>query len=123
MVMPHLRSPQASFSRVAELDGLRGLLAAWVALSHIFCWSGFATVSLPWPWGKFWPAFVFAEPAVEVFIILSGFAISFLLHTRQHSYAEFMRGRFFRIYPTYLVCLGAGIATLYATPFILQQAP
>lgn len=26
-----------SLSRIDELDGLRGILALWVALSHIFC--------------------------------------------------------------------------------------
>ncbi len=33
-----------------------------------------------------------------------------------------MRGRFFRIYPTYLICLALGVGTVYLTPSILQQS-
>ena len=115
-------NPHSQLPRVDELDGLRGLLATWVAISHILCWSGFAGVMLPPPFGRFWLNFIFAQPAVEVFIILSGFAISFLLHAKKQSYAGFMQGRFFRIYPTYFVCLAFGMGTLYLTPFIIQQA-
>jgi hypothetical protein len=28
--------------RVDELDGIRGILALWVAVTHILCWCGFA---------------------------------------------------------------------------------
>lgn len=114
---------QPKLPRVDELDALRGLLATWVAVSHVLCWSGFATVALPRPFGQLWPDFIFAQPAVEIFIILSGFAISFLLHAKKQSYMDFMRGRFFRIYPTYLVCLALGIKTIYLIPSIIQQAP
>ncbi len=64
-------------ARVDEFDSLRGLLATWVAVSHILCWTGFAETVLPRPFGRFWPDFISAQPAVEIFIILSGFAISF----------------------------------------------
>jgi peptidoglycan/LPS O-acetylase OafA/YrhL len=113
---------QFKLPRADELDGLRGMLAIWVAVSHILCWSGFATITLPRPLGNFWPDFIFAQPAVETFIILSGFAISFLLHAKKQSYMDFMRGRFYRIYPTYLVCLILGMATIYITPTIIQEA-
>ncbi len=110
-------------ARVDEFDGLRGILALWVALSHIVAWSGFWENPLPGRLKGAWQVFVAAEPAVDTFIILSGFAISFLLHHRSQSYAAFMRGRAFRIYPVYLFCLALGIATSFLVPGILQTAP
>jgi peptidoglycan/LPS O-acetylase OafA/YrhL len=110
-------------ARVDELDGLRGLLALWVAFSHVFALSGFW--ENPLPGGRLsglWEIFVGAGPAVDTFIILSGFAISFLLHKRHQSYGGFMRGRFFRIYPVYLLCLAVAIGTGLITPYILQTA-
>jgi peptidoglycan/LPS O-acetylase OafA/YrhL len=108
--------------RVDELDGLRGLLALWVAVAHVFCWSGWWEIRLPGAVARLWKEFLGAGPAVDAFIILSGFAISFLLHKRQQSYGEFMTGRFFRIYPVYGICLLLGLATTWLMPFILQTA-
>jgi peptidoglycan/LPS O-acetylase OafA/YrhL len=108
--------------RVDELDGLRGLLATWVAVSHMFCWTGFCDRTTSPLFSNFFSGFFYAQPAVQTFIILSGFAIAFLLEKQKESYWPFMRGRFFRIYPTYLVCLALGVATSYLFPFILNQA-
>ena len=110
-------------ARVDELDGLRGFLALWVAVSHIICLSGGAAVTLPLHFQSAWSDFVFAQPAVETFIILSGFAISFLLHAKPQAYSEFMIGRFFRIVPTYFVCLvlGAFVAMKF-TPWLIDHA-
>ncbi len=117
-------SPQTSSTpgRVDELDGLRGLLALWVALAHIFAWCGFWETTLPRPLGKVWPVFIEASAAVDTFIILSGFAISFLLHKRSQSYVAFMTGRVFRIYPVYLFCLALGVASTFLTGAILETA-
>ena len=110
--------------RVDELDGLRGLLSVWVALAHVFCWSGYwESVSGPRLLTNIWEEFIGAGSAVDTFIILSGFAISFLISRRQESYGRFIRGRFFRIYPVYLVCLVLGtVAALFGTPFVLSSA-
>jgi peptidoglycan/LPS O-acetylase OafA/YrhL len=108
--------------RVDELDGLRGLLALWVAFSHIFAWCGFWETTLPRPFGSVWPVFIEASAAVDTFIILSGFAISFLLHKRSRSYLSFMTGRVFRIYPVYLVCLALGVASTFLTGAIVETA-
>lgn len=113
--------------RIDELDGLRGILALWVALSHIFCWCGFSQFPFALPHllrstaGKFWVQFSYAGGAVDTFIILSGFAISYLLHARQQTYGQFMTGRFFRIYPVYLLCLLAGFSTIYLMPAVLKS--
>lgn len=108
--------------RVDELDGLRGLLALWVAIAHIFAWCGYWELHLPSRLQRAWEAFISASAAVDTFIILSGFAISFLLNKRTQSYRTFMTGRFFRIYPVYLFCLVLGIATTFMTPGILTAA-
>jgi peptidoglycan/LPS O-acetylase OafA/YrhL len=101
-------------------------LAFWVALSHIFCWCGFALFPFALPGlfrstaSRFWTQFSFAGGAVDTFIILSGFAISCMLHVRPQSYRQFMTGRFFRIYPVYLLCLLAGYATIHLMPGIVN---
>jgi len=120
MSQPATRSNQSP--RVDELDGLRGLLALWVALAHMLAWSGFWEPRLPRPFAGAWTTIVEAGAAVDTFIILSGFAISFLLHKRSQSYISFMTGRFFRIYPVYLLCLVLGIATTFLTPHVLDTA-
>ena len=109
-------------ARVDELDGLRGILAMWVAVSHVLCLNGLASFTPPRHFGRIWTEFIFAQPAVQVFIIMSGFVISFLIHARKNTYFGYMRGRFFRIYPTYLVCLSIGIGTIWLKPFILHSA-
>jgi peptidoglycan/LPS O-acetylase OafA/YrhL len=114
--------PEHQPGRVDELDGLRGLLALWVAVAHILCWTGFRDVTLPRPFRLLWLQFIGAGPAVDTFIVLSGFAISFLLHNRPQSYGQFIQGRFFRIYPVYGVCLGLGLMTALFTPFVLETA-
>jgi peptidoglycan/LPS O-acetylase OafA/YrhL len=104
------------------------MLALWVALSHIFCWCGFAIFPLAVPHllastvGRFWVQFSFAGGAVDTFIILSGFAISYMLHARPQTYRQFLTGRFFRIYPVYLLCLLAGFGTVNLMPFVLNTA-
>lgn len=109
-------------ARVDELDGLRGLLALWVAVSHMLAWTGHWENPLPGRLAGPWEVFVSADPAVSTFIILSGFAISFLIHHRHQSYVSFMRGRVFRIYPVYLFCLALGIGTSFLVPSILAAA-
>ena len=120
-------TPRPSLLRIDELDGLRGILALWVAVSHIFCWCGFAMFPFVLPHllrstaGRFWVQFSFAGGAVDAFIILSGFAISYMLHGRQQTYRKFMTGRFFRIYPVYLLCLLAGYSTIYLMPSVINS--
>jgi peptidoglycan/LPS O-acetylase OafA/YrhL len=107
---------------VIQLDGLRGLLALWVAVSHIFCWCGIAEREWPWPFRRFREDFFFAIPAVETFMIVSGFAISALLHQRRRGYLAYMIGRLFRLYPTYIICLLLGVVSVNYTPVILGSA-
>jgi peptidoglycan/LPS O-acetylase OafA/YrhL len=105
------------------LDGLPGLLALGVVVSHIVFLTGAADIRMPAHLEVLWSDVTQAQPAVETFIILSGFAISFLLHARPQSYLEFITGRFFRIVPGYFICLA--LRTLVAfqfTPWLLSHA-
>jgi peptidoglycan/LPS O-acetylase OafA/YrhL len=122
--MPTHTSPiiKLPFSRIDELDGLRGILALWVALIHIISWCGLAPLafSIPATAKRLWDES--AQGAVDVFIILCGFVITYLLYSRPQPYGQFMIGRFFRIYPVYLVCLLLGFSTVGFTSFLLNHA-
>jgi peptidoglycan/LPS O-acetylase OafA/YrhL len=90
--------------RWVEWDGLRGLLAFWVFLDHVFV-LGLGQEILP--------QYLLAGNAVHVFFCLSGFVV-FHLVERRESYGLFLARRFLRIYPVYFICLVlASIVTWY----------
>lgn len=95
--------------RIAELEGLRGLLAWWVVAGHVlFSFSddlGRASHN---------------RAAVDVFIALSGFVIMFLLDSRKEAPGPFLLRRALRLYPAYLVVLLASALTLGITVEALQ---
>lgn len=100
-------------SKVNEMDSLRGLMAGWVFLSHVCFFAGlkdgpFALIAM-------------GGPAVTVFIILSGFAITISLLRSESSYSDYIARRFFRIYPVYLIGLAMGLATSFAYPDLLAS--
>lgn len=89
-------------------EGLRGYMAWWVVFAHASQLTGLERI-LPARVLEFMDG---GEPAVRVFIILSGFVITHLCMTQNESYGEYLSRRTLRIYPIYLVCLAFGIATL-----------
>jgi peptidoglycan/LPS O-acetylase OafA/YrhL len=92
--------------RIPELDGLRGILAWTVVWTHILICCG-------WFGPDLGGASVLAElagSAVDVFMLLSGFAITRLLLVERASWSRYLWGRFCRIVPAYWVALAAGIA-------------
>ncbi len=107
--------------RYFEFDGLRGLLALWVALAHLFCWCGFGRIAGDGKAAKLWSMFTMADAAAETFIILSGFAIATLLQREQVSYGRYMLRRVFRIYPVYVICLGLAIWLVPVTGLIIDH--
>lgn len=109
--------------RYVEFDGLRGLLAMWVALAHLICWCGYGRLAGTGKVGKLWEVFTGADAAAEAFIILSGFAIATLLQNDRAGYGRYMMRRAFRIYPVYIVCLGLAIWLAPATGMLIQQMP
>lgn len=107
---------------ISEMDGLRGLLALWVFLSHILCWCGAVDLGwrLPDSVRGAWYAFIYAHGAVDAFMILSGFAVAFLVSKFEGQYTRFMLNRVFRIYPVYLVCLVLGVLASQVAPAVLD---
>lgn len=90
-------NPPASTGRINGLESLRGLMALWVVVGHTIKNTGFSDKD----------AFLFRfliQPglAVDVFIILSGFVIFFLLDRWSGGYRAFVIRRFFRLAPIYL---------------------
>jgi peptidoglycan/LPS O-acetylase OafA/YrhL len=80
--------------RINELESLRGVLALWVVVGHILPSAGILDTAL----GPF--KFVAkGEYAVDVFIIMSGFFIFYLLDTAQEKYRPFIIRRFLRLLP------------------------
>jgi peptidoglycan/LPS O-acetylase OafA/YrhL len=92
-------------AKITELEGLRGVLAAWVVIGHLFVLAGIRGAMLP-------PGVRLLERGalpVDLFIILSGFVIFMVLDRGKDSYGTFITRRFFRLYPAYLCCLVAMI--------------
>lgn len=86
----------------ATLDGLRGLAAIAVVLFHLTKESGH-------------PLFGHGYLAVDFFFVLSGFVLTFAYQHRLDSgwsAADFMKVRFARLYPLYLVGFLLGCAFL-----------
>lgn len=91
--------------RIAELEGLRGLLALWVVVVHALPIAGW----MPQQFGFLEPLFG-GWLRVKVFCIMSGFVIFIMLHARKPDYASYIGGRVRRLYPVYLVALLISIA-------------
>jgi peptidoglycan/LPS O-acetylase OafA/YrhL len=93
-------------NRVGGLDGLRGLAALYVALSHTFVR---AFPGYPEATGPFWANWlVFGHFAVVVFIVLSGFSLAVAPARsgwRLDGVARFARRRARRILPPYWAAL------------------
>jgi peptidoglycan/LPS O-acetylase OafA/YrhL len=97
------------------LDGLRGFASLWVVVGHAMFMSGY----------KFG---IFAQPdmAVELFIIISGFLMTYHYQLREarepwdapSTWMVFWIRRFFRIAPLYYVCLAIA---LYFGPALWQH--
>lgn len=104
--------------KIASIEGLRGLLALWVLLGHVL-----AAAGLGLGWSGPLKIIPVGGYAVEVFIIISGFVIFYLLDTARESYARFMWRRFLRLYPVYLVCLLASMMFLETSLSAYADAP
>lgn len=100
---------------IKELEGLRGIMALWVVAGHAFA-------ALPLLSGKISPT-LFNTKAVDVFIMLSGFVIFFMLDNKKQSYHVYIMQRFFRIFPIYLVALIVSFFMLDYTMGVLSSAP
>lgn len=105
-------------NRIHSLESLRGLLALWVVIGHTIKHAGYAEQGLG-------PFKLLAMPslAVDVFIILSGFVIFFLLDQQRVSYSQFIVKRWFRLAPLLLVLLLVSALTLEAQLNVIAASP
>jgi peptidoglycan/LPS O-acetylase OafA/YrhL len=85
--------------RLAPIEGLRAYLALWVLVCHVLWSSGYEADAL-WIVPKLLAK---GRYAVEVFIIVSGFVIFFLLDRQRENYKQFITRRIFRIFPLFVV--------------------
>jgi len=105
--------------RVVGLDGIRGLAALFVVLSHIFerAWPGYPADRAP-----FWAAWmIYGRGAVVMFIALSGFSLGLgpaRSGWRFNSLATYAHRRAWRILPPYWAALGF---SLVMTWYVLAQ--
>lgn len=106
-------------NKLVPLESLRGLLALWVVVGHVvsltFSDQQLSKVHLG----------LLNQPilAVDLFIILSGFVIFFLLDNSRLSFGAFLIRRFFRLWPLYLVVLSASALTLMPQLTVVEALP
>ena len=87
------------------IEGLRGYLALWVLIGHVIVETRFLDGNMT----KFNIALKDNWAAVELFMMVSGFVIFFLLDKRKEGYLEFICCRFFRLYPIFILLFSAAI--------------
>ncbi len=85
--------------RLTHIEGLRGYLALWVLTCHVLWICGYTEELL----SGFPRLLVHGQCAVDVFIILSGFVVFYLLDKQGESYGRFIVRRFFRLFPLFII--------------------
>ncbi|MEE6416364.1 acyltransferase [Klebsiella quasipneumoniae] len=100
---------------VEELEGLRGIMSLWVVVGH-------SLGCLPQLRGGVSPT-LYNIFAVDVFIILSGFVIFFMINTKKQNYIEYITQRAFRIFPIYLLATVASILLIGFTKDMFALIP
>lgn len=100
---------------VKEFEGLRGLMALWVVIGH---WA----TSVPLSFDPL-PPKLYNAYAVDVFIMLSGFAIFSLMEKSHEGYLPYITRRFFRIFPVYLFFLAISIAMQPFVADVIANGP
>ncbi|WP_308992664.1 acyltransferase [Mariniflexile litorale] len=81
------------------IEGIRGYLALWVVFDHLLGFSGYGVSSLNF----FFKIVRSGWYAVDIFIIISGFVIFYLLETKRETYKVFIIRRFFRLWPLFII--------------------
>lgn len=101
-IKPYSVGPFMKYIR--EFEGLRGLMALWVVIGH---WSTTALIPHRIGMTKLYNGY-----AVDVFVILSGFAITALIDKRPERYGLYISRRILRIFPVYLLFLAISVLTV-----------
>lgn len=97
-------------TRDTALDGVRGIAALCVVLSHVaaMSWNPFSdrieegtfVGRMLWHLGA---------PAVDIFFVLSGYVVTKAIVQRKPDYTEFLLGRMVRLYPIAWIAVLAGL--------------
>src|SRR3954466_4262224 len=95
----------SSSGRIPQLEGLRAVLAWTVVVAHIFICSGFFGPKI----GGASLLSQVADAAVDLFLLLSGFAITRLILVERDPLPVYALRRACRIVPAYWVALSAAI--------------
>lgn len=80
------------------IEGFRAYLAFWVVFDHLLGVSGYPPENL----SGIFKIVRSGWYAVDIFIIISGFVIFYLLDNKQESYFKFITRRFFRLWPLFI---------------------
>jgi len=93
----------------------------WVVVGHVLAFAGFQENNVP----SVIAVVMHGAYAVKVFMMMSGFVIAKLLADKNESYNVFIRRRFLRIYPVFLVALAVAILArpLYIPILLDSRAP
>ena len=105
-------------SRLNPIEGLRAYLALWVLAGHVLVISGYAAnrqSGFAWLLGN-------NLLAVDVFVMVSGFVIFFLLDGKHETYREFICRRFFRLYPVFIILFAVSIPFSFLQLWNLQHS-
>lgn len=97
---------------------MRGLLALWVVVGHVLKHAGYDGHDMGML--KF---LVNPGLAVDVFIMLSGFVVFFLLDQQKISYLQFLVRRWFRLAPVFYLVLIASALTLQWQLEVIAATP
>lgn len=113
------RMPRAPTNRLSKLEAIRGLAAAYVALSHLGI-----------EYFKVWQPAFFAQGAVMLFFIMSGFVICYSTgkiepgQSPPGGFKDYFIKRFRRIFPLFVMAMGLGyLADSYAAHTWLPADP
>lgn len=91
--------------RILEIEGFRAYLALWVVLDHVLSAAGYKLAQLPHVLRVIRSGWY----AVDVFVIISGFVIFYLLDQKPVRYREFIIARFFRLWPLFIILFAVAI--------------
>lgn len=114
--------------KLMQLESLRGAMALWVFISHLLPSAGIDRGDA----NPFIKLLLSGGVAVDVFIMLSGFVIALTLSNQwgagRYSYSNYIKARFFRVFPILLVTtvisaflIDLSISVLEGLPWEIEQ--
>lgn len=100
--------------RDRALDGLRGIAAMCVVLSHVAAMQWVPGVDRGPPETWQWALWHLGAPAVDVFLVLSGYVVAGSLMRGRSEYAGYLLSRAIRLYPVAWLAVAAGLALRFS---------